>query len=59
MEKVSTKVIHDEVLSIYAKYISQMIGCYSPLESFSENIREKLYNKIKDGEFEIDPSYQG
>lgn len=34
-------------------------GCDSPLESFSKDIIEKLYNKIKDGEFEIDPSYQG
>lgn len=34
-------------------------GCDSPLEYFSDDIMEKLYNKIKDGEFEIDPSYQG
>lgn len=33
-------------------------GCDSPLESFSEDIIGELYNKIKDGEFEIDPSYQ-
>lgn len=43
MEKVSTKVIHDEVLNIYAKYIAQMIMY---CESNSSNKNQEILNNL-------------